>query len=383
MRKVLLATTALGMSAGVAFAQDAMEMAPPITLKGAAEMGVAGGSDTSGRFHTDIGLEFVMQGTTDGGVTFGTTVELADGDGSSRDETGGIAVHMNGPFGNLTLGDTDGAFDWALKEVDDGLAGAIGDEHRGPGRMDNAGLDGLHDGQILRYDYSVSGFSFGGSLELDDELPGSAQSATRTAEDRGSGEAVFGVGGKYEMAMGENTVGVGVGYQMGSKGATALRTTDATAGVYTDRDGDADTVEVDDYTAIGASAHVTTAYGLTMIGNYSRSEREDSRGTEGTNVYDGTLTYAGLGVGYTAGPVKLGLNVGTQDRDYGDGANGSANDNDRTGIGMAVNYDLGGGASLKFGANSWERDYPEDNDPTTASRDRDGNAWSLGVAFAF
>jgi len=373
------AGTAAAMDTGMADGMGMMEK-PPITLKGAAEMGIAGGNDTSARFHTDIGLEFVMQGSTDGGVEFGTTVELADGDSSSRDEHGGIAVHLKGPFGNLTLGDTDGAFDWALKEVDDGLAGSINDEHRGPGRMDNSGLDGLHDGQILRYDYSFSGFSFGGSLELDDELPVSAQHEKRTSEDRGHGEAVLGVGGKYEMAIGENTVGVGVGYQMGSKGATALRSTD---GVYTDRDGDGDTVEVDDYTAIGASAHVATAYGLTLIGNYSRSDGEDSRGTQGTDVYDRERTYAGLGVGYTAGPVKLGVNVGTQERDYGDGAGGNGNDNDWTGIGLGVNYDLGGGASLQFGANSWERDYPEDNDPDTASRDREGNAWSLGVKFAF
>ncbi len=53
-------------------------------------------------------------------------------------------------FGKVVIGDTDGAFDWALTETN--VGGALRDDHTGhagfsPGG--NKGLDGLHDGQIL------------------------------------------------------------------------------------------------------------------------------------------------------------------------------------------------------------------------------------------
>jgi len=372
MKRTLLATTALCMGAGTAMAMDqgmsdgmgtgmaqnqTIVMGDPkgsgkIVIKGAAEMGVAGDKDGSARFHTDIGLEFAMSGHTDGGVEFGTTVELADGDDGDRDEHGGIAVHLKGPFGALTLGDTDGALDWALRETDDGLAGSIGDEHRSPGRMDNAGLDRTHDGQILRYDYSFSGFGFAGSMELDDEIDGEG----------GHGEAIVGIGGKYSMDVGGNTVGAGVGYQMGRKA------------VGTDRDSDPDTVDADDRTVIGASADVKTTYGITLIGNYVREHHEDSVDAENHEM---TVHFAGLGIGYVAGPVSLGVNMGTKETDR----MGEMDDEDTTGIGLAVNYDLGGGASVKFGASTSETDLPEMEGKD--SRDTDTNRWSLGVAFSF
>ena len=353
MKRILMATTALGLGAGMATAQDMAMAEPPIKLKGAAEMGISGDKDGSARFHTDIGLEFVMSGATDGGVEFGTTVELADGDSSSRDESGGIAVHLKGPFGNLHLGDTDGALDYALRETDDGLAGSIGDEHRSPGRMDNAGLDAKHEGhQILRYDYSFSGFGFAGSLELDDEIN----------DEGGDGEAIVGLGGKYSMDMGGNTIGAGVGYQMGRKA------------VAEDRDNDPDTVDANDMTAVGASVDVKTTYGITLIGNYVREHHEDSVDAEN---FEETINFAGLGIGYAAGPVSLSVNMGSQETD----ALGESDDRDTTGIGMAVNYDLGGGASLKFGASTAETDWPEIEDQD--SRDTDTNRWSLGVAFSF
>ena len=41
--------------------------------------------------------------------------------------SGEHSVWVNGSFGNITLGDTDGAFDWALSEV--GALTAITDDH--------------------------------------------------------------------------------------------------------------------------------------------------------------------------------------------------------------------------------------------------------------
>ena len=208
MKRVLLATTALGMGAGVAFAQDAMEMAPPIALSGVAEMGVAGSKDDSVRFHTDVDVTFTMTGTTDAGVTFGTAVDLSDIDNISKtstshprdtanddDEHGGIAIHISDPdgFGTLTMGDTDGAYDWAMTEV--GSGGIRSDSEHGAWNG-NSGLDGKHDGQILRWDRTIgSGFSMAASVELNDDsndgLPGGD-----------SMDPVLGLGGTYSMPMG-------------------------------------------------------------------------------------------------------------------------------------------------------------------------------------
>jgi len=362
------AGTAMAMDQGMS---DGMMMEKPaITLEGSAEMGAAGDKEGSTRFHTDIGIEFKMSGHTDGGVEFGTEVELADGDDGDKDDDSGIAVHLKGPFGNLELGDTDGAFDWALMEVDHDLAGSLRDAHRGNGYTGNARLDGLHDGQILRYDYSFSGFGFTGSLELDDELPGIKEDK---ADDNGYGEAVIGLGGRYEMAMGENTVGFGVGYQMGSEAASTG------TGDLWDRDGDDDTVDVNDLTLFGASAHVKTVYGVTLIGNYSRSQAQDSLDDEN---YERTTTHAAFGIGYAAGPVSLSANVGNIDLEYNEAAESAIRqDQERTSAGLAVNYSLGGGATLKFGASASEADFPEVTGQD--SRDSDTNRWSLGVAFKF
>ncbi|MCY4242436.1 MAG: porin, partial [Rhodobacter sp.] len=91
MKRLLMATTALCLGAGTAAAD--------VALSGSAEMGVAGSKDDSARFHTDVNVKFGLSGTTDGGITFGSAIELAEsGDGSPAvdddDEHGGISVFM-------------------------------------------------------------------------------------------------------------------------------------------------------------------------------------------------------------------------------------------------------------------------------------------------
>jgi len=168
MKKTLLTTTALVMGAGMASAD--------VSLTGTAEMGVADSKadskDDSLRFHTDIDVTFGMSGTTDGGIAFGANVDLdenigndgvsgntADGATNNDDAHGGAVVFLNGGFGNVNLGDTDGAYDWALTETS--IGGSIRDNQTGHSGYDgNSGLDGTHDGQILRYDITVGDFGF-------------------------------------------------------------------------------------------------------------------------------------------------------------------------------------------------------------------------------
>ncbi len=219
MKKVLFATTALVASAGIASAQG-------VTLSGSAEMGIFGGTDLETQFHHDIDVTFTLSGETDNGLTFGATIDLDELNGDSIDPRaggtcrvgsigsaissligrGGVcpgwendsSVFVSGAFGTLTMGDTDGAFDWALQDLD--VLGDISDANTShSGFNGNGGLDGMYDGQIARYDYSFGDFAFAASVEQDDSVV--------------VGDPVFGIGGKYSGDLGGVNLGVGLGYQ--------------------------------------------------------------------------------------------------------------------------------------------------------------------------
>lgn len=273
MRKLLPATTALAVTSGAAAAD--------VALSGAAEMGVAGSKDDSARFHTDVQVKFKMSGETDGGLEFGTEVELSDVDGDGNnttgddDEHGGIAVYLKGPFGSLTLGDTDGGFDWAMQEVD--VGGSLRDDHRPAGYSGNSGLDGLHDGQILRYDHAVGAFGFAMSLELDDDKDGKAGKS-----DGGKGGSVLGLGGRYTAPMGGGgSLTVGLGYQKGEEyhGNLAGLGIDNAAVPAADDDGTDDDglyipMAKEDRTVFGGSVGMSMGNGMQAILNYSRESHK-------------------------------------------------------------------------------------------------------------
>ncbi|MCY3982065.1 MAG: porin, partial [Alphaproteobacteria bacterium] len=340
-RKILLATTALCMAAGTAAAD--------IVLSGDAEMGVAASKDNSVRFHTDVNVKFTMTGTTDAGVEFGTNVDLNDiedpgatSSNGSNDTTndddnhGGIAVHMSDPdgFGTLTLGDTDGGYDWAMIEVG---SGGIRDDSEHGAWNGNGGLDGKHDGQILRWDRDIAaGFAFGASVELHDHK-----------DNAPSNDPILGFGGTYSMGMGAGTLALGGGVQMGSflhtieGGLTAAqRAAEADKPVIW---GTATPTPVGTVGATGSSAGASVTKGRTVAGrevegmivggsakmdfggaggglsvtlNGSVMEADGSH-TEGTgsaaitSTADVEKTHLGVGFGYTFGAVSLGLNVGS------------------------------------------------------------------------
>ena len=185
MKRTLLASTALVAMSGAAYAQG-------VTLSGFAEAGISDDGSGDAQFHQDIDVTFKMESMTDAGLTFGTAVDLDEDAGSVGSDDFGVAAYIKGPFGNVTLGDTDGGFDWAMAEV--GGAGAIADNHTGhAGFNGNSGLDGANDGQILRYDNSFGDLGIALSFEQD-------------ADGMGAGD-VIGVGAKG--GFGDFSVGVG------------------------------------------------------------------------------------------------------------------------------------------------------------------------------
>ncbi|WP_420326813.1 porin [Mameliella sp.] len=319
MKKILFATTALVATAGVAAAE--------VSLTGFAEMGVVDGDHLStAQFHTDIDVTFTLSGEADNGLTFGATIDLDEELGFSAFNGGPEAVFIAYGGARLTMGDTDGALDWALTEV--GIGGALADDHTTHAGFNfNSGLDGTFDGQIARFDYAFDSFAVAISAEIDDS---------------GTFDPVWGIGFKYTGELAGLDLGVGLGYQTVDLGA--------------------------DIDVVGLSVDTTFDNGLQAIVNYSKW---DIAGTD--------VDHWGLGLGYTMNALTLSANYGEYSFP------GSAKD---SGFGLAANYDLGGGLVVQFGYGSSDIDVGPStfgigggNFAGMAAGDYD--QYSLGLAMSF
>lgn len=307
MKKVLFASTALVMTAGMAAAE--------VTISGFAEIGIFGGTGVEDQFHTDIDATFTMSGTTDNGLTFGASIDLDESDGNpsaafNNNTQGGESIFISGEFGTLTWGDTDGAFDWALQEV--AIGGTINDSNTShAGYSGNNGLDGeYYDGQIVRYEYVLGDLAFALSLEIDDT---------------GVGDEAIGLGARYGTDLGGVRVNFGLGYQ----------TVDTNAGV--------------DVDIVGVSADARFANGFRAIVNYSDRDDMPDR-INGTNVL--VDSHWAIGLGYTLDAWTFAVNYGSFDTNLGD-ADGYA---------LNVSYDLGGGAELQVGYSDEDTDFGTEED---------------------
>ena len=341
MKNVLFASTALVAFAGAASAE--------VTLSGNAEMGifnadsvaVAGASpavatfsSTDGEtgFFTDIDVTFTMSGETDGGLTFGATIDLDESDGSGTrgssnafggSTQGGETIFLSGAFGTLTAGDTDGALDWALTEVAFNSGSLNDDETVHGGYNGNSGLDGLYDGQIVRYDYSFGDFGVALSAELNDATADDAA----TNYNEALSDDVFGIGFKYQLDLGGSEIGLGIGYQTAS-------VTETVTGTETDLD----TIGL---SVNGSIAGFNVGLSYMTFANYIPNSAVDGGIIADRYVTPGQDTdQIGVGIGYTTGAISASLNYGKYDHDSGIEADG---------YGLTVGYDLGGGASVQLG----------------------------------
>ncbi len=300
MKKILLATTALVGFAGAAAAE--------VKLTGYAEIGVVGGDNIETQFWNDIDVTFKLSGASDSGLEFGATIDLDELNGDNINPTaggngcGGVSssnpgcendssVWVSGSFGKVTLGDTDGALDWAAAELSIGTA--IADDHTSQaGYYSFTGLDGSHDGQVMRYEYSFGDFAVAVSAELDDSV----------AND----DPTIGVGVKWSGDMGGTAIDAGLGYQSGEIAGVSL---DATA------------------LSVGA----TMANGISVKLGYAT-------GNLAQNAVD--YDWYGVGIGYTMDALKVQALWGQWS---------STGLPDADGFGLMANYDLGGGAVAMFG----------------------------------
>lgn len=372
MKNILFATTALVATAGFAQAEVTGSGPGTINITGSAEMGIFGGErfttdflsggitgtrDIEAQFHTDIDVNFSMEGTADNGLTFGASVDLdeADGDGrcdvdinlvtpsfviNGRDLTatpfagcdvrgfsratgddsrqGGETIFISGGGAILTMGDTNGAFDQAMREVSY-AGGSIGDneEHIAWGGYGNNGLDGFYDGQIARFDYSFDTVTASISAEIDDG---------------GDESPVWGLGVRYQGDLSGVALGVGLGYQA---------------------------VESLDTSIVGISLDAGFSNGVTTGFTYTVA---DFDGTEGT--------HGALGIAYEMNALAIGVNYGRYTFD---------GDETSQGFALAATYDMGGGLSAQLGYG-----HSTATDVITATGDDESiGAWSLGLAMSF
>ena len=161
MKKLLLASTALVASAGLAAAD--------VTVSGHAAAGyhsdldgsgVATASATDAGIYSSVGVDFALSGATDGGLTFtasmnidaGTEVDTAnfEFDGADGGTAGLGAVTVSGAFGTLTF--------------------------------DNGGIDNLynadHDDHDVKFAGTVNGIAIAITSDADDSIDGTAGDAT-------------------------------------------------------------------------------------------------------------------------------------------------------------------------------------------------------------
>ncbi len=319
MKKILLASTALVGFAGAAAAE--------VSLSGYAEMGIRGGDAIETQFHNDVVINFNFSGSMDNGVEFGGKVQLDDTNGGGAmngtpafdDE----AFWVSGSFGKVTLGETDGAFDWALSEIYSGTS--LADDHSThAGAYWFTGLDSTYDNQIMRYEYSFGDFAVGLSAEMDDT---------------GVGDTNYALGGKWSGQMGGMDVGLGLGYQdngvnsvWGLSGSAAMSNGFSVSLGYADLDGTSD-----------------------AVGNGVPSD-----------------SWWGVGVAYTPATMSaltLGVNYGEY---QATSASGMA---DPSGWGIVANYDLGGGAVAMAGYQS--------SDNGVAGNGGGDSSFSVGLGLSF
>lgn len=324
MKKVLLASTALVLSAGVAAAD--------VTVSGDGRMGILQTFGGDAGFTSRIRIAFSASGETDGGLSFGGSIRadnaggfnIVDSQGNTLGDdafsletngpgqiTGGGGVlgqagdvFIEGGFGKLSMGDVDGAAKAAV------------------GHVSGVGLTGLGDLNEVTYIanvgpqvpgvlYEYAGAGFG--IYLSASNPISVFTGTDTDLGGNSVDVAYAIGADYSGGIWS----VAAGYENNGAGT--------------------------DHFIIGGTVSTGGFTGKLIYGNASGNVSGDQWGISGDYTFGATTLTAFY----------------TDDSDLG-GVEG---------YGLGVAYDLGGGASVKAGYANNE----------TGSR----NAWDLGLNFSF
>lgn len=161
MKKVLFATTALVLSAGVAAAE--------VSLSGDARMGVTYTPDSTGdnewNFSSRARVMFTMSGQTDGGLEFGAYFRANEAKEAKEGYEGGVFVA--GAFGKIEMGDAVSAPEALFEDLPEvgftDLATANSLDNDIPYLTGDGVLTSANNPVVL-YTYSTGPFSFAASM---------------------------------------------------------------------------------------------------------------------------------------------------------------------------------------------------------------------------
>jgi len=288
MKKLLVASTALLMTAGAAAAD--------VTVGGNGRMGLHfDGEDWN--FTSRVRVTFTLSGQTDNGLSFGGSIRADNSANGAAGAAGNIWV--SGAFGKVMMGDVDGAAEVVAGNVSGvGLTG-LGDYNDTFYFSDFVG-DPLQD-PTLQYTYSMSGFTFAAS-----------------AVDGNGAIGGRGIGG--HLARQFTTYAIGFGY------AGTFSTGSFKVGIgYEHME---DQVFNDDYGQIVGGGSVT--FGATTVKAMVGSSDE----------FLGGMVQYGLSVDHTFGATTVTAFWRQNDFDF------FANVRS---LGLGVSHDLGGGAKIVAG----------------------------------
>ncbi len=279
MKKVLLATTALMLTAGASFAE--------VTLSGDGRMGIlhSYNADTNADGKVGVGDAVDTVFTSRARVSFGLSAESESGlsfGGSFRPQDAGAAagntamsagsVFVKGAFGTLTFGDNDSAANQMV------------------GNVSGVGLTGLGDNNELGYightDTSVSYNHAVGAVAFAVSVGQQAGVATATANANS-----MSLGVKYST----DAFGIALGYEQADVGFAAVSTDQLSLGLSGSFSGVGLKLVTIDNSATGTATAVSADYttGATTLTAFFADKAVDAYGIGGSYDLGGGAKFVG------------------------------------------------------------------------------------------
>ncbi|TMV94654.1 porin [Thioclava sp. BHET1] len=309
MKKVLFATTALVLSAGVAAAE--------VSTGGTARMGVMY-NGTDWNFSSRIRVKFTLSGQTDGGLEFGASLRADQANTANATGSSG-AVYVSGAFGKVSMGDTVGASEALFGDLPE----------VGYTDLDGAGLGNIA-GVGLRANIGANEIPY---------LTGDDGGTQFDGYNSGPNVLYTGTFGAFSVAASMSD-----GKDTGREGQISPN-------------GD-----VDQEGAIAAAytfGNYTVGAGYEFISGANGTEDQSQAELVGTAAFGNTSVKAYYAKGGKANPLDQGYGIGVTSVfgattvlgyvNHAENSYNGVNSQDGTAYGIGAAYDLGGGASVVGG----------------------------------
>ncbi len=322
MKKVLFATTALVMTAGVAAAEVAVTGEGRVGLRYESDTAYTG--ESSWNVVNRIRVRFTMTGESQSGISFGAKLR-SDQHANAGDNNSATAgeVWVSGAYGKLTVGDIDSAMERAVGDLPEvGLTGLdfwnefayMGSEEvNGPVMVDGDEVAGPGADAGMLYEYSIGNANLYASW-------------------------VDGYYGNSDIERDTQTWSVGVGYDLGNYTfGLGYTKADYTINPFTVND--------DSFTAlVGPLGFNSDSETWGLSGGTSINGITFKAAYLKTTADDDTLDYAQYGLG-----AEYDMSNGVSLSGFYRKNDFKNVDIDGDAFGIGASYDLGGGAVIKGG----------------------------------